>query len=242
MNYPKVEELDHPPVVGETYLVKIACHSKFKGDTLMGKIMGSIAGHWYPIFADPHIDPEFLESEKNAPFNFHLEGEHNRLHYHVDYRFLDDCEMLAIGVWSLHPDSPTWPVLTVDLKKSEEVQIKHAPLVCQRNLPSSGLLNDGIDTLQDLYKEQRMECLRCPHQNFNLAQFPIDQDGGIACPMHGLKWSASTGELIHRGIAKEQEQHRQLGLTPDEQLRIQAMLDGIDPDLAVDMHRHSCSD
>ncbi|WP_373545705.1 Rieske 2Fe-2S domain-containing protein [Chamaesiphon sp.] len=38
----------------------------------------------------------------------------------------------------------------------------------------------------------------CPHQQLSLRGVPVNSDGEIVCPAHGLKWCTKTGSLIPR--------------------------------------------
>ncbi|MEO0538539.1 MAG: Rieske 2Fe-2S domain-containing protein [Cyanobacteria bacterium P01_A01_bin.123] len=222
------------PVVGETYLVKMAKHSMANvlpslSSSFLGRIMSSISETWYPVFDEAHTDPEFINALKTSAYK--LEGQPSHLHYHVDYRFLDDIEMLDVGGFTLMPDAPTWPIITLDIKG--DIHTKYEEKVCYRELPPRGLRNGGVETLEEIYKGHRMECFKCPHQQFNLAQFPVDSDGGIICPMHGLKWHAQTGELVRRDIEGEYEAYMEKETTPEGKSRMAAMLDGINPAFAT---------
>lgn len=43
----------------------------------------------------------------------------------------------------------------------------------------------------------------CPHRGISLASFPVDDDGCVTCPGHGLKWNLTTGEMVSRFTCKE---------------------------------------
>jgi hypothetical protein len=36
----------------------------------------------------------------------------------------------------------------------------------------------------------------CPHRGAHLGSMPVDAEGNVVCPMHGLKWNVATGEMV----------------------------------------------
>ena len=43
-----------------------------------------------------------------------------------------------------------------------------------------------------------VDCRTCPHRGAPLSSLPVDSDGGVVCPAHGLRWSKATGLLMPR--------------------------------------------
>ena len=42
------------------------------------------------------------------------------------------------------------------------------------------------------------DCRTCPHRGMPLTGQPVDTDGGVVCPAHGLRWSRKDGSLMRR--------------------------------------------
>lgn len=43
-----------------------------------------------------------------------------------------------------------------------------------------------------------VDCRVCPHRGTPLSSLPVDSDGGVVCPAHGLRWSKTMGSLMPR--------------------------------------------
>lgn len=42
------------------------------------------------------------------------------------------------------------------------------------------------------------DCRTCPHRGMPLIGQPTDEEGGVVCPAHGLRWSGKDGSLMRR--------------------------------------------
>lgn len=163
----KIDEIKSPPIVGKFYLVPCV--------QLPDEVRGFNAGEWVPIVGGLHHDQEIGTDE---------------LHYHQDWRFSnieDTSPSEVIGV-SYYFGEASFP--------SPDTEIKYFRKKCRRE--SDTRFRDYAweitDQLEQLLENAKMDKLTCPHRGANLASVPI-KDGCVVCPLHGLKWSVTTGEL-----------------------------------------------
>ncbi|MDT0496497.1 Rieske 2Fe-2S domain-containing protein [Algiphilus sp. W345] len=162
----------------------------YRVPTVYGKYCGILA-HW-PVLGPLHRD----EGVVNFPY----------LHIHVDYRFVPQavlnrrrCEWRN-GDGIIMRNAP----LIVDLhgKRWEESgaiqpQIKPRRMKCKRQWPT---LNYSFArwtrALEDEQQSKRMKAGICPHRGADLSNLPIDADGCVQCPLHGLRWHVESGRLV----------------------------------------------
>lgn len=171
----KVSEIEGEPVVGRHYLVPC--------------IIDGPLGSWRPIIGTPHDDIEH--------FGF------KRVHYHYDWRFLDDTECLVIANCFDMDPARLGDLMAAVAPTESPVKLKR--LKCLRRMPTFGLPFPSIKAenrwakFERHYAEQHLAlCLRCPHRGAPLANLPKDEGGNVVCPMHGLKWNLETGKLVSR--------------------------------------------
>lgn len=168
MRLQRVDRLKEPPVIGQAYLVP------------------TVFGQWHhllrdwPVIGLKHDDIEHLNFEK--------------LHYHLDTRFLRLSESLLGGA----PYRPLHARNDVELgpiKFARRTCIR-APLgfIWPRDL---GLKVDAAFAGRQCGKGKRGWV--CPHKHFPLGSIEV-VDGVIQCPLHGLRIDAATGKVIGTGV------------------------------------------
>jgi Rieske [2Fe-2S] domain len=152
--------------------------------------------NWMPVFATGHIDEENLfremnritagQTTENLPESitelYDAQGEEcaEIEHFHVDIRFTR--HIYSHGAALPGKTSVVW-------KKKE----------CTRLLEDY-YIDDPVPLIyQASCEESRMtNRLICPHQQISLRGVPVNDNGEVVCPAHGLKWCTKTGLLVPR--------------------------------------------
>lgn len=69
---------------------------------------------------------------------------------------------------------------------------------CKRQAPT-GPPGWFLPALESQHRTAKAhDCRVCPHRGTPLTGLPVDTDGGVVCPAHGLRWAKSTGLLMPR--------------------------------------------
>lgn len=177
----RVDEMLEPPFVGRFYLVPGATH-----------IFLYRAG-WYPVIGAKHEDAE------------HIKFPHQ--HYHPDWRFMPEWsweQSTDIGVqrafgsplchrpipWSDMNEVAPFGPLTYRRRKCKRIPPVNTIFAEQKN---GRALHDawlGKDAHRGPFG------LICPHRGTALGTMPINEDGTVTCPLHGLKFCARTGKSV----------------------------------------------
>ena len=144
---------------------------------------------WWPVIGPPHEDAEFIKFPSE--------------HYHVDWRFLSASQQNraveyanAYGSTSAKKDQVVFgfPITTdqIEGKKSQYRKCRSA------DFPEYRILASWHKTLENHYQSCTLgPAMICPHKGASLANIqPVD--GVITCPLHGLRWSSDTGEMVRR--------------------------------------------
>ena len=161
---------------------------------------------WLPILGRVHSDREHI----GADFE----------HVHVDYRFLnmeirqslddlmhDSGDTRCINpvfstvishVWPRGHDEP------VELDKIHLMEIDPKSWLSVRPRkyqgpypPSPHGYFSWLHDLSQAYAERTLiKGAICPHRGTDLTGITPDQKGVITCPLHGLRWLASTGKIV----------------------------------------------
>lgn len=167
----QLSSLREPPEVGRFYLVPVIRDFKY-----MGRVDS------WPVIGPAHTDNDIL--------NF------LHRHYHVDARFLTATQVKFIENWSGHTVNGAvgrWPLHTrgVDLPRGRPNVARRKCRTADSNYVYGD--NPVIQELRKAYGE-RVEPVRlsdgrvlCPHRKADLTQFPVDDDGIVTCPLHGLR-------------------------------------------------------
>lgn len=185
----RAEDLTAPPVVGRYYFVRCI----------------ELGGRWWPVIGAVHADPE-------------IGASYNHLHY--DTRFLNKKQLEAnrkVGEGGMYRAGST--VITGDaaamaivhivqnntLTPGEPGEQRYRRLRCVRAQLTFPAELPPVEALEAIYKKSwvKKDCRTCPHRGFPLASMPVDAEGGIVCPGHGLRWNATTGHLMPRGVQRQ---------------------------------------
>jgi hypothetical protein len=158
----RVDRMTQPPIVGQFYLVPVV-HGKWyarEGD--------------YPVIGSRHNDIEFFDFE--------------RTHYHLDFRFVRDADVMRASTAPLH-DFPDFPLSKPALKRRKCLRQQHT--------------FDGPSKIMDPFRAAfaGQQCANsklgwiCPHKKIVLGSTPVI-GGIVTCPLHGLRIDAETGKCM----------------------------------------------
>ena len=168
MKLQRVTDLTEPPIVGQYYLVP----------TVRGVWYNKI--RWWPVLGDKHEDAKF--------FNF------KEQHYHLDRRFLPECDIERATTAPLSA-SPTYG-RNLTLTDTPE----YKPRKCRRSMMWFPTLPLQVQKMQTSLAGAKCRTDAagwvCPHRNFSLGSIAPDINGVILCPLHGLRIDAKTGIVI----------------------------------------------
>lgn len=158
-----VSELDHPPVVGKFYLV----YCGFQMNTAT----------WVPLIGPAHEDHEIGV---------------DRVHYHIDVRFLPLTKDKRPKANVQHamgsiPYPESFSIFGLRRRK------------CVREMPIMPRVRQ-FDKLEARYMGHKARCGKCPHRGMPLGSLARDGSGEVICNGHGLRirMSGAEGEVIKR--------------------------------------------
>lgn len=179
----RVTDLSSPPEVGRYYLVP----------TVAGKVF-ELWSNW-PVVGRLHEDSQYI----SFPWQ----------HYHLDPRFLSAREAKVTGGPFLMFGAP--------LQQNEDFNehLTSARVIfrrrqCHRPMPPHPCQDDTYESmtgkpvwwlpsLEDAYQDAQLKPgLVCPHRGASLASMPVDDDGCVTCPLHGLRWHVESGRLVKK--------------------------------------------
>jgi hypothetical protein len=167
----KITELNHPPIVGETYLVPCVI---FPDSTL----------EKYPVIGDFHDDKEI---------GFPL------AHIHPDYRFFTEDQFQKAFKYATK-SGKSLALLAYSSKNNNESILYWEVRLCLRDFPVYSIETlDAIlmRRLERLNKSSKLICGFCPHKGANLNSIAPDKHGNKVCPLHNLMWNKD-GNLVPR--------------------------------------------
>jgi nitrite reductase/ring-hydroxylating ferredoxin subunit len=178
-----------PPVEGEFYLVP--CVHVTAEHIKAGGCDGMSPG-WWAVMGPEHEDAKFFDFPHR--------------HWHYDARFLSASQVRNRGRRSHrvtlgeHEFILGFPLTNHGTLGAPEMRRKRCrsatPPAWHVTLPNLPKLERALRTEG---RTLRGNCKVCPHRGFPLASMPVEADGGITCPGHGLRWHAETGEMLPRG-------------------------------------------
>ncbi len=182
-----IEELDSPPVVGETYLVPCMFGRIYLLSSAQSK-----PPDWWPVLRPSHQDSIYTAQTrskwKDGEFTEETYCEYDSKaphHYHVDPRFAS-AELYT-----------AWEVENKDWHNVIDIQgdIRWSEMVCLREMPTQRLFTGFGRQFVDDHKGKKIKCGRCPHRGVLLNSVPV-HDGIITCPNHGLRFDAESGVCV----------------------------------------------
>ncbi len=193
--------LDHPPIIGQQYLVPAALALFPERYRTLHPLLSQ--PHWWPYRGPPHNDPDFEAYE---------------VHVHIEARFLSPGEYAAIkALHSVNADRDGAPAVDLeDAPYLTPVNLSFIrgygvfPRVCARDDTARSRWTDA--SVSDLLAgDPRRENWHlgarriCPHQGYDLRTIAPDGDGCVTCPLHQLKYGAD-GKLMVTQHARESAQ------------------------------------
>lgn len=151
-------------------------------------------GKWFPILGPKHEDADYIR--------FPTE------HYHFDFRFITNSDIIRQFGRSYHPGQFFGSVATAARGMAGGCYrmdtIKTMRRKCIRQMPEYPIDRAiWLPQLEAAYADKKMKCMTCPHRGIPLDGLPV-KDGVVTCPVHGLRWNVTTGELVRS--AKSQGQ------------------------------------
>ena len=179
----RIDDMDTPPVVGRFYLVRHATSSwpnvPWSGVPL-------------PILGGAHTDIEIAPNVGR--------------HYHYDMRFFDrklfrtafGCDANRTLWWATHTNLRREMGSILDAEFV--VKVEHIRVKCVRLTPEFPAAAKFAAKVEGLFGNLRMDPEKrvCPHRGMDLRTVEVGHDGCLTCPGHGLKWNATTGEMVSR--------------------------------------------
>jgi len=171
----KIEDVARPQI-GKYYLVRCV---QLNYDTMYSNHYGC-HDEWVPVYGNPHVDQHCLQFKDE--------------HLHYDWRFVSKAMYQAQTLYMdsdsgkengkvMTRDSVLWP----PQYRQKQYKRHHSPYPTVT----------WHYCLEDEYVQKRLKNMICPHQGANLTSCPVT-DGVVTCPLHGLQWVVSTGELVRR--------------------------------------------
>lgn len=177
---------------------------------------------WYPVIGPLHEDNEFIGFQHQ---HFHVDYRFLPFRardrsYSCRVRFsevfgspistiaplldspLECFEQGHVHAWSEHPFQP---MIRLDDLPHEGVPLESYYATKQKKFlgdypeyPSKSAY--WIPKMEEVFKEAKLKPgMICPHRGADLSGISPDPvDGTITCPLHGLRWCVSTGELAPR--------------------------------------------
>ena len=142
-------------------------------------------------------------------------------HYHVDPRFIPPRTWgwMKAAAAAQPPDRKLMPHVTTpitvvlpddgtdinyarlpNVPGPRELWIRKTPAICYRDETDYPAYDEEripwLDELAEAFREQRLgPDGACPHRGGQVATVKPDEEGCATCPMHGLRWNLTTGEL-----------------------------------------------
>lgn len=189
-----ISTLAEPPIVGRTYIVPCV----------------ELAGDWWPVQGPQHADADL-----GVPMQ----------HVHYDGRFMTaaqvftnlvtirrtqrlaaqaeldaGAEKLGIVEWLFgraHGRLPDDAAIQLVHQVVPGDAFVDRPRRCRRSsleFPAGGVQA----ALEPQFEGIVTDCRTCPHRGMRIDQQPEDEEGGVVCPGHGLRWHRPTGRLMPR--------------------------------------------
>lgn len=185
--------LSEPCQIGRFYTVpavRMLCHELIYSSGVKFK-----RGERIPIIGPEHEDAEIV----GFPHQ----------HWHIDWRFVNGRiwdRVLRVTAF-VAENNPAWGngrVFGIPLMRRWNNRVQTGDpepmrMKCQRAMPVYPSDVAFLPALEKAYADHRLgKCRVCPHQRVPLGNLPVEADGSLTCPAHGLRWNATTGALMPR--------------------------------------------
>lgn len=173
MSLTRVDKLTTEPVVGTLYLVPC-----------VPGVVAMVGYDWMPVLLPAHADAELNVPEE---------------HYHFDRRFMP-----------LYPRGPNADEKynrgqSTSVLLAAGVDVFWRRMRCNRRMADFPFNEQVVPVVEKMVAGMRLQpgCLTCPHRGVSLANLPVDEDGCVVCPGHGLRWHLESGLLVPRTAAPQ---------------------------------------
>lgn len=175
----------------------------FEGELVIGRLYlvptayGPLGSRWddYPVLGPKHEDKEIIGFKWD--------------HYHYDFRFFNGRQWDYIVKLTTRTNGKSYPHAWV---MSERLDI-NPPVIpgeviyrrrkYRRAMPE--FTTEGLEmkswrgwlpALEAAYTNATLKPgLICPHRGSSLRGLPVDEEGCVVCPLHGLRWHIESGKL-----------------------------------------------
>lgn len=148
---------------------------------------------WWPVMGRQHVDE--AEITRNPYFL-------NRYHWHVDLAFFTTFELKLFEVQAGHECGQFALKASETVCENKDFRFKYRweRRVCLRNWCFSSDSFPEI-LLEDKFCDHKLDLKKkiCPHQGMQLTSrylTVVDDKKCYRCPLHGLLWQASNGNLV----------------------------------------------
>lgn len=179
----RVDQMLEPPVVGQYYMVPGVTHRFADRDG------------WFPVIGAKHEDRE------------HIGFPH--YHYHPDWRFMPEWAWYY-STWADEQHAFGKPLCHSGWDASRENfhdvlpfgDLTYRRRKCRRQPPENIIFptKKGGQALHRAWAGKDARPGRygwvCPHRGYALGSVPVNADGTITCPLHGLKFCSKTGKSV----------------------------------------------
>lgn len=177
----RVLDMDAPPIVGRRYLVPCCTALSMK----------TRRRYLVPVNGPIHTDPE-LGHPATVP------------HFHVDWRFISNrtafdmyrIDIDCVGRWNDCYSQALFNMAEIGVGNNEPLFVGERMMVCKR-IPPPVTRHRLVSKLEKMCKGRQLnlDTMLCPHKGVPLASLPVEADGCVTCPGHGLRWDVRTGKL-----------------------------------------------
>lgn len=191
----RVDEMREPPIVGEFYLVPTVFYRFGSDNWKAGERVLQKQRH-YPVMGTRHEDADHLGFPD--------------LHYHMDWRFVPTSALRNAKVYArwAYGDQTIFGIPLSRTDEPEHGSVTYRRMKCKRVPP----INIAFSRAGHYGSPSNGQMLHrawfgkpaapgphgwvCPHRGTVLGSIPVEEDGTITCPLHGLKFCAKTGASV----------------------------------------------
>ena len=183
---------------------------RYRVPVVRGHWHGMLRAHVWPVIGPVHDDADHLDFPQR--------------HWHLDGRFLSDWNWQTVGYHAARVLSGPRIQVTGNFAglpmgwkgcaaivllqhpagdhRMDSVPLPPRRLPLRRQPPPElhryydrFTFQGRFTALQHAYRNHRLRGPVCPHRGANLTGQPLDPDGCITCPLHGLRWHVRSGAL-----------------------------------------------
>lgn len=148
---------------------------------------------YWPVLGSLHEDGEIIQ----FPWK----------HYHIDWRFVTDrllgADMAYSFAFGLHRGQHVYakPLMIgprINTDGLGRPSLRRRKCHREHALPFDVKKVAWLPKLEKAHAACKLAGKVCPHRGYDLTHEPVDAQGFVTCPLHGLRWNAATGALAPR--------------------------------------------